>query len=206
MTAPTTQADDLRALAAFLDRHPQIRLSGNDRLYAFASTPEEMATFASILAHGAPIGSVEKNFGSSTVTVERAFGPAVLCVLAPRSQVCEQVVTGTEVVEVPDEESQEARTVEELEAALAAARSIVPTKAVEREVTEWRCEPILSRDRLATPEQNAAGVHDAKRALAHYGAMAEEAAAAFGAAGDEDPAPFVPDGPAAHFDATAGGA
>jgi hypothetical protein len=27
----------------------------------------------------------------------------------------------------------------------------------------------------------------------------------FGAAGEEDVEPFVPDGPAAHFDATAGG-
>jgi hypothetical protein len=208
MTAPltpTTQADDLRALAAFLDRHPQIRLSGGDRLYAFANTPEELATFASILARGAPIGSVEKNFASSTVTVARAFGPAVLCILASRSQVCEQVVTGTEVVEVADEESEEARTVEELEAALAAARSIVPTKAVEREVYGWECAPILSRDRLAAPEQNAAGIAASKAAaLAHYGGMAEEAAGMFGA-GDEDVEPFAPDGPAAHFDATAGG-
>jgi hypothetical protein len=58
--------------------------------------------------------------------------------------------------------------------------------------------------RLATPEQNAAGVHDARRALAHYGAMASEAARTFEAAWDEEP--FVPDGPAAQFDATVGGA
>lgn len=46
--------------------------------------------------------------------------------VAWRAQVCERVVTGTETVEVPDPDA--------------------PKVTVEREVVEWKCAPLLSRE------------------------------------------------------------
>lgn len=125
---------DLNALRNFVVDHPDVPTPVlPDELNSFlygAASGDGLAAAARAMKDRAPVGSVRKNFGSAFASVERDFGSLTLAVNAYREEVCEQVVVGTETVEVPDPE------------ALAA----VPTVTEEREITEWVCAPLLSVD------------------------------------------------------------
>lgn len=111
-------AAGLRAVAELVESLPDADLMPSIHFSLFwATTPEEM-TAAGRAARklGA---SVVKEYTDSTASVEMAFGPVTVRALAPRDVVCERVVVGTELVEVPDPDA--------------------PKVTVERDIVEWRC-------------------------------------------------------------------
>lgn len=123
----------LRALADALEQQPELPLPYDgtlSELSVFTQTKAEAAAYARLLP-----GKVDK-----AVTDDRNYGFQLLGALhglrvrvyAPREQVCERVVLGTETVtrEVPDPE------------ALAAVPTTTVTETVEK--VEWRCTPLLA--------------------------------------------------------------
>lgn len=165
-----TQTDELRRLADWLDRHPEVKLTTRAIVHIWPavdldSRAAELAVLTRALADGAAPGAVVKEPGEPYMRVYRSFGPFDVTAIAPRDEVCEQVVVGTELVDQPDPDSVEAQTVVELEAALAKARAAVPIIAVETEKRKWVCEPVLSR--RATREENLAGIEASKDAIAN---------------------------------------
>lgn len=135
-------ADGLRSLAQMIQDNP--RLAQTLNVYALQhmkvpvgyradmSAAEELAAFARA---GKAIGAtVEKVYTEDYGKVVLSFGGSVgIDVYAERAEVCERVVTGTEVVRktVPD------------------PAIVVPTVEVEEtvELVEWRCVPLLAGDR-----------------------------------------------------------
>ena len=65
------------------------------------------------------------NYGTDTFHFKRQIGLVHLDAYADREAVCERIVTGTETVTVP-------------------AKPAEPARVEEREVVEWRCEPLLA--------------------------------------------------------------
>ncbi len=107
---------DLRALADWLDAHPDIA----ERTHSYNTigvSTEDAAEFARFVRE---VGAGRKNAASGTAWLERSFGKLKLTVFG---DVCEQVQVGTQTV-----------TVEEYPA------DVVPELVdVEVPVFEWRC-------------------------------------------------------------------
>lgn len=116
-------ARGLRELADFIEAHPDRPVPPD--IYAAVHISDTDELRAAVRA----IGSADKEYSGDFFTAVRHFpGGIRYGVQAYREQVCERVVVGTETVEVPDPE------------ALAA----VPRVTQEREIVEWRCEPVLA--------------------------------------------------------------
>lgn len=126
MTAMTDTVKGLHDLADFIEAHPDLNwsyLKGSAR--AIVGDKESFAEFAAIPGGWEKDAYGDESGGNFTIT--RKFGPVEFQVITSRNQVCERVVVATEMVAVPDPE------------ALAA----VPHTFVEREIVEWKCNPIL---------------------------------------------------------------
>lgn len=109
----------LRALADHLETHPQLISSSGACMSRFASDREDFASLAAQLG-----GHRSKGANDEYMVVTRDFGGGVtLEVFAPRNEVCEARVTGTETVLVPD--------------------PAAPLIEVTRDVVEWECAPVL---------------------------------------------------------------
>lgn len=129
------EVTDLRVgldqLEAWMDLHPEIPLQrvGATWVVSDLRLPEgfDPALVVRAVKDGAAIGAVSKIESpavENVLFIERRFhGGVKLSYQAQRDQICERVVTGVEVVEVPDPDA--------------------PLVKVEREVVEWRCAPIL---------------------------------------------------------------
>jgi hypothetical protein len=124
--------DGIRALADFLEAHPDLDAPDTDRFHVcltWNGDPKaEMAKWARAASHLKPV----KDFDSDQFArLLIPFGPTSIEVFANRSQICERVVTGvTQVTEtVPDPELVKA----------------VPLVEVTREIedVEWVCTPLL---------------------------------------------------------------
>ncbi len=123
----------LRALADFLDAHPDIRLPYTGTavpltIYLLRSSREDFVAAVKALP-----GKREKVVDDhGTFRVRAHFGNIPVEVVAYRDAVCERVVTGTRAVtrEVPDPQ------------ALAAVPTTTLTETVED--VEWVCAPLLS--------------------------------------------------------------
>jgi hypothetical protein len=112
----------LRALADFLDAHPDAKLPHNVQAMECHDSAEALADRVRALG-----GHWDKTTDGSYLELNRSFGPRVTYQLfAARAKVCERIVTGTEEVEVKE---------------YPAVEPIVRTET--REVVEWRCPPIL---------------------------------------------------------------
>lgn len=100
------------------------------RLSVFVKTKTEVVAYARLM------GKAEKKVDNDSphfgFELEGAVDGLHLVVVAPRSEICERVVTGTETVtrEVPDPE------------ALAAVPTTTVTETVEK--VEWICSPLLA--------------------------------------------------------------
>jgi hypothetical protein len=130
----------LRAVADFLDEHPEVRLpylgayaEGSDLpslpiyLVTGATARDELAAITR--AMGTATKAVKQfAVGGDSFQVWREFEGIVLCAGVDRGEVCTKVVTGTE-----DREVEEVVTP-------AVTRKVV--KQVE--VVEWKCEPLLA--------------------------------------------------------------
>lgn len=116
----------LRRIADLIDEHSDLPLpyeGTTTRLLWFLDTPEQLNIVSKAMG-----GHREKDIGDGFAGLKGAIDGVRINALVPREQVCTRRVVGTETVEVPDP------------AALAA----VPKVAVEREVVEWDCHPILA--------------------------------------------------------------
>jgi len=121
----------LDAFAAWAAAHPDLPMHSSRTTWIVADHRMENPDHAEIvraIADGAPIGDVRKipsDINGGTMFIERHFGGGVSVQhQAPRAEVCERVVVGTETVEVPD--------------------PAAPMVEVERDVVEWRCAPLLN--------------------------------------------------------------
>lgn len=117
-------ADGLRSLADLVEAHPKIaeRIGWGGGLSAvfIANSPDEMAMFSRMIG-----GHRQKEGSDEYLRVRRNLGGGVdIRVIGEREQVCTRRVVGTETVEVPAVEAQEART-------------------ETREIIEWDCAPVL---------------------------------------------------------------
>jgi hypothetical protein len=114
--------DGLRALADFLDAHPDVledvSHSGFD-CGAFFDNKTRLAAFAKAVG-----GQLDKGKYGGYLEVAKRFGPHKLTGNVAEDLVCERIVVGTETVEVPDPEA--------------------PKVTIEREIVEWKCPPILN--------------------------------------------------------------
>lgn len=70
-------------------------------------------------------GTWTKNPWGDRFDFMRKHGDLTLQILAERDQMCERVVVGTETITIPAVEAQ-------------------PERTEEREVVEWRCDPVLT--------------------------------------------------------------
>lgn len=130
----------LRAIAAFLDEHPEVPLpylgggaegstlpAMSIYLTDYDIAREQMAAIARAMGNAVKAPKTYHD-GTEAFQVWRAFEGIAQFAQAPRDQVCTRVVTGTEDREVEE----------------------VVTPAVKRKVTkpveivEWRCEPLLA--------------------------------------------------------------
>lgn len=105
-------------------------------------TADEMAIATRIVTAGAPIGAVTKTTGDEYIRVTRTFGAANLEAWTARATTCERKVVGVETVMVPDPEH------------------VVPLVAVEREIVEWDCTPILTAADARTVAEDERNMQD----------------------------------------------
>lgn len=128
-------ATHLRAIAAWLDSHPEFDV---DQINFNASpvevsdfginSGEEMAEKARAIG-----GRWEKQPGDELFSLQREITPGVVARLVGwRDQVCTRVVTGTREVEISEPDH----------AAVEALPKITRTETVED--IEWRCAPLLA--------------------------------------------------------------
>lgn len=130
MTPTTGRAaytDGLRKIADLIDEHPELPLP------FYGADGNSLSWFVYDTAHLALLldameGQRHKDYGTYFADVKGHVAGVLVEAHIPREQVCERRVVGTETVELPDPE------------ALAA----VPKIAVERDVVEWTCHPILA--------------------------------------------------------------
>jgi len=134
-TTPTTTGFDdidatiagLQALAAWRTAHPEV--SGEHMGDTFViHRAKDHAPIVRAITDGARLGEVEKYevSGGKTLHITRTFAGDVKLVYATdREEVCTRRVVGTETVEVPDPDA--------------------PLVAIEREVVEWDCAPLLAK-------------------------------------------------------------
>ena len=130
MTQPTVAeiAEGLRALADFLEAHPDLPYPTYLRTpHVWCPRSEEIpALIRAALADGV---EVVKQHSEVQRNVELHFGALKAEALISKSEVCERVVVGTEVVQVPDP-------------AYIPPETPLIEKTVEK--TEWRCRPLLA--------------------------------------------------------------
>lgn len=81
----------LRALAAYLEAHPEVPVPVLGRMYAFA-TKDKLRAIARALR------SATKTASGDYFALEKSFGPVILQVNFPRDQVCRRVVVGVDHV------------------------------------------------------------------------------------------------------------
>ena len=124
----------LRAVASFLDDHPEVPLplldSHTDHMFTTMAIylVDESTARAELTAIARAMGTANKAASGDRFQVYRDFHGIRVMAQAPRDQVCTRVVTGVEDREVEE----------------------VVTPAVVRkvrkpvEVVEWRCEPLLA--------------------------------------------------------------
>ena len=120
---PTSLADGLRQLAAFLDDNPELAEAlGPPTLYLWA------ASEARFRANNALLGTFTKGSGGSYLNATKAFGPVTVESTIQQANICEKKVVGTrkvmQYVPVDPNSHVEYHNVE-----------------VEEEVTEWVCPP-----------------------------------------------------------------
>jgi hypothetical protein len=121
-------ARDLRAIADFIEAHPELHLPLLQRIDIFEADPKSLPKYA------AAFGKAAKDvLGDNLFILRRTFGTIKLEANWTRDRVCERVVVGQR--EIPDQ--------------------IIPAKPEEfipghkEDVYEWRCpESILSRKEL----------------------------------------------------------
>src|SRR5579859_4336784 len=121
-------ARDLRAIADFVEAHPELDVPSLDRIDIFPYDPKALPKYA------AAFGKAAKDIlGDSWFILRRTFGAIKLEATWQRERVCERVVVGQR--EVPDQ--------------------IIPAKAEEfipahkEDVYEWRCpDSILGRKEI----------------------------------------------------------
>lgn len=116
----------LRAVADFLDDHPDFPTPSTYSIPAFQSgawTPADFARCASMLG-----GTRSKDANDNWIEVRRPFGPLTLVVFSSRDAVCEKRIVGVETVEVDEE----------------VTPAVTRKVTVEREIVEWDCKPVLS--------------------------------------------------------------
>lgn len=127
MDQPTVAeiAAGLRALADFLDAHPELPapIYLTDTSVWFPHGEEIPALIRAALASGV---EVVKHDSVAQRNIELRFGAVGAMALVNKSEVCERVVVGTEVVQVPD------------------PAYIPPLIETTVEKTEWRCRPLLA--------------------------------------------------------------
>lgn len=128
------QAEGLRALADFIEAHPEIKtsyLTGYFGINVWSpKSADELAALAKAAAKfGAKVG---KDVSDELYNLDIRFGCLKTRALAERAEVCERVVTGTETVTktVPDPKL------------LAQVPEIEVTETVE--TVEWQCKPLLA--------------------------------------------------------------
>ena len=106
--------DGLRAIAKWLDMHPEIPLPYGAIQIAGMDSPEDAAIAIRAL------GRCDKHYNDNLLKISREFGGAKLEFLFWRSKVCERRVVGT-------------RTIPE---------KVIP--GYEEEIVEWDCKPLLA--------------------------------------------------------------
>ena len=125
----STFTDGLRAMAAFLDSHPEVE-PYDCILDTYMDADEfKMASWT--------FGTAQKRADSGTMSLVKTFsgdkdatygkGIVRLSISTSRSNVCTRKVIGTEMVEVTDYSIPQ------------------PKKMVEREIVEWECSPLLAQ-------------------------------------------------------------
>ncbi len=133
----TAYTDGLRAVADWLDQHPEVPLpylgaviAGDVRpvLPIFLVNDATARADLAVITRAMGKASKSVNVAGDRFQVYRGFEGLIVMAQAPREQVCTRVVTGTE-----DREVEETVTP-------AVTRKIV--KAVE--IVEWTCEPLLA--------------------------------------------------------------
>lgn len=143
MSEPTPQelaserAAGLRALADLVEATPEVNanyLDGSSSLTVwYAHKPDVLPALARAgLTYGA---KVDKKINDTEIfELHLSFGPIRAVALAQRTDVCERVIVGTETVTETVKDPELLAKVPEIE------------QTVEREIVEWRCEPLLAAD------------------------------------------------------------
>ena len=117
-------ADGLRALAAFVELHPELELPSKQTFYVFPEKTE-------VRKYARAFGKAKKRVSDSYFDLEKDFSPAALLQATwYREEVCEKVVVGTETVTEPVMVQQGTRT-------------------VTREKVEWKCPKVLEPPELS---------------------------------------------------------
>lgn len=141
-TEPPALTAALREAADLLEQHPDLpyqpyitsRTNGRAHLAWYLPLPHltgsdldtQKADAATIVrALGGTWDKSEPSAESDSFNFTQKRGRLELTVQVDRPAVCERVVTGTETVTVP-------------------GRPAEPERTVEREVVEWRCQPLLA--------------------------------------------------------------
>lgn len=147
----TTTSDKLRSLADLLDAHPDlptpvITAFGSGSVQAawqlmnIAEAKKDQRTWA-IRIRRALGGTWRKKPWQDRFDFHTERDGVDLAIYAHCDQVCERVVTGTETVTIPAVDAQAAQ----------------PERTEEREVVEWRCDPVLVGDDAEQPATVAVG-------------------------------------------------
>lgn len=130
-------AEKLRVVADLLERHADLP---QPVVFAYSSgsvnvawqlmnddSTKENQRDAAVRIRRAIGGEWSKCAWGDRFDLARDYEGLRLQILTHREQVCERVVTGTETVTIP-------------------AVAAQPERTEEREVVEWRCDPVLSGD------------------------------------------------------------
>lgn len=115
-------ADSLRALARWIEEHPDLKLPHGPQILNIFPGKEEVGKYAKAM------GKARKEYGSTFFRLEKDFLPAVTLHAAwYREEVCERVVVGKETV------------VERVPATYT-------TQEVVRDKVEWRCGSVMEEE------------------------------------------------------------
>jgi hypothetical protein len=113
----TAYVEGLRGLADFLELRPELIPINYVSLWHFVAA-DQFGTLAQTM------GGSTKTASDKYLGLDRKFGPHSLNLRVEREEVCERVVTGTEIVEIDDPDAPP-----------------VPKITVERDKVEWVCPP-----------------------------------------------------------------
>ncbi|GEL17653.1 hypothetical protein [Pseudonocardia asaccharolytica] len=121
-------AAGLRQLADMIETNPDIRTAYLERMHVWC--PRDREELQRVVRAGLAAGAhVDKEYSDHAANVVLRFGPVAAMALAGRSMVCERVVVGTRTVRVPDPAYVPPET---------------PTVEQTVEITEWRCNPLMT--------------------------------------------------------------